>query len=233
MYALTLGGFMSSSATSSQSTLHDALNQTEVGAFIAKHLVLFISAIVLVIFGVIGWGIYNYQGEQKNAVYAQAVHTFTQETFTQFELDKISAEEFLKSYDALVLETQNSIVLAPLAIQASDAFLGKSLWQEALKVLAPLENHKSDPFVHFFVATRQAVAYEDLGSFDEAISVLEKLNTSSVKMMEDKVYLDLGRLYMRTGNTEKARLSFEHVTKVMAQSEFSALAHLYLNQLAQ
>lgn len=233
MQALTLGGFMSSSATSSQTALHDALNQTEVGAFIAKHLVLFISLIVLLIFGVIGWGVYTYQGQQKNAVYAQAVHEFTQDSFTKFELNNLSVEEFLKGYEALVAETEGSIVLAPLAVQASDVLLSKSLWEQALQVLAPLEKHKNDPFVHFFVATRQAVAYEDLGSYDKAITVLENLNTSSVKMMEDKVYLDLGRLYMRTGNTEKARLSFEHVTKVMAQSEFSALAHLYLNQLAQ
>jgi predicted negative regulator of RcsB-dependent stress response len=223
----------STTATTSQSVLHDALNQTEIGAFIAKHLVLFIALVAIVVFGVIGWGVYQYQQQQKTTVYAQAVHEFTQETFTKFELENISVAEFMSSYETLAAQTQYSIVLAPLAVQASDVLLSKGLWDDALKVLAPLEKHKRDPFVHFFVATRQAAAYEDLGLYAEAIRVLESLNSSSVKMMQDKVFLDLGRLYMRTGNTEKARLSFEHVTKVMAQSEFSALAHLYLNQLAK
>lgn len=225
---------MSSSATSSsQSALHDALNQTEIGAFIAKHLTSVIILIGLIIFAVIGWGVFHYQGQQKAAVYASNVHDFTQNTFTQLELEKISVAEFQEKYSALLTEINYSIVVAPLAIQAADIFLAKSLWEDALKVMAPLEKHKSDPFVHFFVATRQAVAYEDQGLYPEAIRVLESLNTSKLKMMEDKIYLDLGRLYMRTGNTEKARLSFEHVTKVMAQSEFSALAHLYLNQLGK
>lgn len=224
---------MSSTATTSQSALHDALNQTEIGAFIAKHLMIFISLIAIVVFGVIGWGVYQYQNQQKAGVYAQAVHEFTQETLTKLELENISVAEFQTAYAELATQTQFSIVLAPLAVQAADVLLNRGLWDDALKVLAPLEKHKRDPFVHFFVATRQAVAYEDLGLYPEAIRVLEALNTNSVKMMQDKIYLDLGRLYMRTGNNEKAKLSFEHVTKVMAQSEFSALAHLYLNQLKQ
>ena len=54
---------------------------------------------------------------------------------------------------------------------------------------------------------------------------------SGIKLMEDKVYLDLGRLYRDTGDSEKAKSSFQWVVDKGTEAEFKKMARLYLDEL--
>ena len=83
-------------------------------------------------------------------------------------------------------------------------------------------------------------------SLNEAISLAEKkyiaridgddININNrfefqLKVMEDKVYLDLGRLHLKKGNKAEAKKNFEMVNKVKAQNIFKSLAQYYLQNL--
>lgn len=70
-----------------------------------------------------------------------------------------------------------------------------------------------------------------MGQKREAISLLEELNRSKVKIMEGKVYLDLGRLYLETGDKKRARQNLSYVIDKFPQNNFDKMAKLYLMEL--
>lgn len=222
----------SSSHTSSSSPLAEALGDTEVGSFISRHLTALISLLVLILVGLFSWGIYSYQKEKRHEAYSETIYRFQRSDMAPFLAGEVSVSEFMTKLEGVGHEVGYFIGLVPVVIQASDELLRRGQWEEAIKALKMVSAHKSEPTVHYFIATREAQAYEDMGQYQEAIGVLEGLRSSPMKLLEDKLYLDLGRLYYRTGDREKARLSFEHVlSSPMAQNEFATLARLFLSEL--
>ena len=83
----------------------------------------------------------------------------------------------------------------------------------------------------YFLRMRAAVLAENLNKLDEALKHLNTLISGSIKYMEDKIYLDLGRLQLKTGDTEKAKSSFQHVIDNGKEEEFKKMAKLYLSEL--
>lgn len=212
-------------------SLSAALNSTEMGSFISRHLALVISLVVLLIVGIFGYGLYSYQASQQNQVHAETLYRFQQAEMEAFTSGETSVAEFMEKFKGIQTEVGSFDGLSSLVIQVSDELLKRGQWEEALVALKMISEHKSNPYLHFFIATREAAALEDLGRYQDAVVVLEGLRSSPVKLMEDKLYLDLGRLYLKLDDKEKARMSFEHVTTIMAQSEFASLAKLYLQEL--
>lgn len=223
---------MTTQSSDTSSPLVEALNATEVGSFIAKHLTAFIALLVLLVVGILGYGIYRYQQEQRFSAYSETLYRFQEAELAPFLASEASVDEFMAKLKGIREEVGGYVGLVPLVVQASDELLRREQWEQAIVALKMVSSHKSNPYIHYFLASREAQAYEDMGQYTEAIGVLEGLRANSIKLMEDKLYLDLGRLYMKTDNKEKARLSFEYVlNSTMAQDEFSKLARLYLAEL--
>ncbi len=212
-------------------SLSTALNSTEMGSFISRHLALVVGLVILLVLGIFGYGLYSYQASQKNQVHAETLYRFQQAEMAAFTAGETSVAEFMEKLKGIQMEVGSFDGLASTVIQVSDELLKRGQWEEALVAIQMISKHKSNPYLHFFIATREAAALEDLGRYQDAVVVLEGLRSSPVKLMEDKLYLDLGRLYLKLDDKEKARLSFEHVSTTMAQSEFATLAKLYLQEL--
>lgn len=122
--------------------------------------------------------------------------------------------------------------LLPLVIKSSDALVANSHFTEARSVLAIGEKIASDDYSKYFILSRQAVVFEDMGEDKLAIETLEKMTSQSTKIFEGKTYLDLGRLYLKTNDKEKAKKSFTHVIeKNKDEAEFVKLAQLYMAKL--
>ena len=49
--------------------------------------------------------------------------------------------------------------------------------------------------------------------------------------MEDKVYLDLGILYLKKGNKEKAKASLDYVVEKSKDESLLKIARIYLSQI--
>ena len=103
---------------------------------------------------------------------------------------------------------------------------------EALEVLTLGQKAAKNDYAEYFILSRLAVVYEDLGQDQNAIDTLTKMNSKSLKIFEGKNYLDLGRLYLKQGNKEKAKASFTYVVeKAKDDSEFVKIAKLYLSKM--
>jgi predicted negative regulator of RcsB-dependent stress response len=214
-----------------QSEFIEALNQTEVGAFFAKHLKLIISLIVLVFVGLIGWGIYSYQMDQKRLAASEVIFQFKQETMNPFMAGKISVEETMENFSSAYKQTSGTLVGLPTLVELADELVAQDELDASLRILNMAPDMSGMPYAQYFIATRKAIVLEDLGDDQQALQVLEQLRDSSAQLLSDKIYLDLGRLYRSTGDVEKARASFQHVLDNMAQNEFATLARLYLGEL--
>jgi predicted negative regulator of RcsB-dependent stress response len=223
---------MTQSTSSNPSPLIEALNSTEVGSFIARHLGAFIALLVLIVVGIFGYGVFRYQQERKFEAHAQTLHQFETTELQAFINNEASVDEFMSKLRGIQEEVGSYVGLTSVVLQASDELSSRGQWEQSLEALKMVSEHKNSPYIHIFIAQREARAYEDLGKYREAIGVLEGLRSNSVKLLEDKLYLDLGRLYKRVGDNEKARLSFEYVlTLPVAQDEFATMARLFLSEL--
>lgn len=214
-----------------QSEFIEALNQTEIGAFLAKHLKLIASLIILIVVGLIGWAIYSYQMEQRRLAASEVMFEFRQESLSAFKEGKLSIEQTLGEFETAFKKTSGTLVGLPTLIELTDELVAQDKLQEALRVLNMAPSLSGMPYAQYFLANRKAVVLEDLGQTQEALQVLEQLRDSNAQLLNDKLYLDLGRFYRETGDLEKARSSFQQVLDNMAQNEFATLARLYLNEL--
>lgn len=215
-----------------QSPVEQVLQQTEVGSALMRYKNLLIGLAVAAILGVFVWGGYSHYAS-KNALEAQTIAlNFTQNEVRSFAEGKLDAPALASGLKE-VLKKSSSLELLPLTLAVSDLLLSRGKSVESLEVLemANKEFASKNPYTAHFVLTRLAVAYEDSGKDKEAIEVLEKLNNSSLKILEGKNYLDLGRLYLKTGDKDKARKNLEHVVDKFASGDYSRMARIYLSEM--
>jgi len=211
--------------------LDDQLKQTEIGEWIAEHKSLAISLVAIAVLGVIGWGVYSMQVESSNNKKAGVVYAFTDSALKQFGEKKIEASALVAAHDKLHMDLSGFKGLFATDLIVADQLMARGNNAEAKTVLERTIGISQDAVQAYMVRTRLAAVYEDLGDYQNAIRVLEEVNTSQVKLMEAKVYLDLGRFYLALGQKDKAKLNFEYVLNNLAQDEFAKLAKLYLSEM--
>ncbi|MDD0853253.1 tetratricopeptide repeat protein [Halobacteriovorax sp. GB3] len=211
-------------------TLEGELQQTELGSFVSKNKGFVVGLIVLAIVAIFGYGIFSIQKNKSDEVKADKVAAFTTTFAKNYTDKKIDAAQLSKAYQELVSEVGSFVGLTPVTISLSDQLVKNNEKEMALSFLEKL-NDVSSSTARFFIDTRLAALYEDMGKVDMAIASLEKVNQGGLKLLEEKIYLDLGRLYMAKGDKEKARASFDYIKKNLAQDEYKKLADIYLSKL--
>lgn len=214
------------------------LNDTELGAWIVRNKILLTILLVVILGCLGGLGVYNAQTKKRNLAFSSRLYQFDQKFRGLLEVEKDGAKEVEKidpqalasAYQDLVNEVGAFDALVPLALKYSDFLVTNGNIAEAEGILRPVRE-ASSPFARFFVGLRLASVYEDLGKTEEAIGILEGINSDGLKLLEEKTYLDLGRLYLKKGDRAKAVKSFEYVANHLAQEDFKKLAKLYLEKL--
>lgn len=149
---------------------------------------------------------------------------FNKNEAEKFSTDKIEAAAFIAKAEEILSEFEGKDFTATLVIEVAQSLNDKEKYQEALDFLS--RNKKTiDSFnntTKFFASYLMANSYEDLGKVEEASSILESLVNSN--LMLDKVYFDLGRMYKKLGNQEKATTSFQWVIDNYPDSDFANFA---------
>ncbi len=208
----------------------EAMNETEIGAFLLKNKATVGIILGVVLLGLVGFGIYNYTDGKKAEQAATLVFQFRESSLKSYQEKKLDAAGLLGKFQEMqkAVGGHRSLVL-PL-IEVSDLLLKDKQLESAQSLLEQgLSTYgRKDAIVHYFLATRYAAVSEDLGQDQKALEALEKLMGSEAKLLESKTYLDLGRLYLKLGNKDKARTSFQHVVDNPGQTEMIKLARLYL-----
>ena len=189
-------------------------------------------AIAIIVLAVLGWGYYSTHSHQVNEKNAVKVLAFQNGSLKDYTENKIDAKKASEDFTKLMSEVSGFEGVLPVGVQLADILLANKMNAEAVEVLMALKKLAKNDYAKYFVLTREAVALEDAGKTEEAIKALEEVASNSLKLFEGKTYLDLGRLYLKKGDKEKARKNFEYVVNTAKDEvEFVKIANLYLGQM--
>lgn len=222
---------MTNTTTSSNRSLDQIINDGDVGTVISKNKNALIAILVAVLVAVIGFGLYSSFADKSKAEFNSKIYNFELTTLKNYT-EKSDPQALVLGIKALQKEIGNYSGLVPVVLKASDSLMGQQHLNEALEVLKIGQQVSKNEYADYFILSRLAVVYEDLGQDQKAIETLEKMNSQSLKIFEGKNYLDLGRLYLKNGDKVKAKASFTYVVeKVKDETEFVKIAKLYLSKL--
>ncbi len=227
---------MTTTTTSSQNRdINEILTGNKAESFVAKNKIAVYTVLGVIVAAVLGFGMFKTFADKSNVEYNNKIHAFEITTLKDY-LANPTAPNAAKTLESgvmnLHLEMGEYLGLLPLVIKSSDALMAHAQNTEARAVLSVGEKIASDDYAKYFILSRQAAVFEDLGEDKLAIETLEKMTSQSVKIFEGKTYLDLGRLYMKAGDKEKAKKNFTYVVeKAKGEAEFVKIAQLYLTKL--
>ncbi|MEI8347415.1 MAG: tetratricopeptide repeat protein [Pseudomonadota bacterium] len=210
-------------------------SSSRAASFISDHRILFMSLIGVILLGVLGWGLYHQQQLKQDKVLAEIVVQFTNTELNKLRVKQLPPADFTKGLQALASRTGKFNGLLPLILESTDVLIEQGANKESLEILQLGEKlfAKENPYNNYFLTIRLAAVYEDLGQLQLAVGLLEKLNSSKVPLLESKVSLDLGRLYMKIGDKDKAQSYLRKVIDNFSIAELARIARIYLEELNQ
>lgn len=221
--------------SSSNRDINEILSGNKAEGFVAKNKVAVYTILGVIVAAVLAFGAFKTFADKSRAEYNDKIHAFEVSTLQPYlanPADPKAAKALEDGVMSLHLEMGEYLGLLPVIIKSSDALMAHAQNASARAILSVGEKIASDDYAKYFILSRQAAVLEDLGEDKLAIEKLEKMTSQSVKIFEGKTYLDLGRLYLKTGDKEKAKKSFTYVIeKAKGEAEFVKIAQLYLAKL--
>ncbi len=222
---------MSNTTTTPNRNLNQIIEDGDVASAISKNKFQIIAFLVVIVIAVIGYGVYSGIADKSRNEFNTKIYNFEANDLKNFT-DKSDPKVLVLAIENMYKAVGNYPGLVPVIIKSSDLLMSGQHLNEALEVLTIGQNLSKNEYAEYFILTRLAVVYEDLGQDQNAINTLEKMNAKSLKIFEGKNYLDLGRLYLKLGNKDKAKASFTYVVeKAKDEGEFVKLAKLYLSKM--
>lgn len=213
-------------------SLDTILDESNIQGFIGKNKSALISLLVLIVAAVVGFGLYRHFNDKSQAAYNSKIYQFETTTLKTYLTNPADSKAVVSGMEQLTKEMGDYAGLLPAALKTADALMINNHLADAKSVLAIAEKSADNDHAQYFVLSRKAVVHEDLGETKEAIEVLQKMSSLSGKIFEAKTYVDLGRLYLKSGDKEKAKASFKHVIdNNKEEAEFVKIAQLYMAKL--
>ncbi|MBL6988318.1 MAG: tetratricopeptide repeat protein [Bacteriovoracaceae bacterium] len=207
----------------------------DINGIIMEYKVQFISVVVLIFVAIVGYGIYSKYDSAQSEKLSAKIYSFTKGAYADYNAEKLQTPELMEKIFSLSEEVGSFVGLIPLIVEVSDKLIKQGKLDSARKLLEMGRERflNENAYVKRFLLMRLAVVYEDLDRPSDAISVLEQINASSVKILEERVYFDLGRLYLKQGNKDKASVSLQHVVDNFASNDLAKIAALYLKKIGK
>lgn len=220
-----------SKTTTPNRSINQIIDDGDVGQIVSKNKNALFAILVGILVAVVGFGLYSTLADKSKTEYNSKIYAFESGSLKNFS-EKSDPKILVEEIKNLQKEVGNYSGLVPVVIKSSDLLMGQKHLNEALEILLIGQKAAKNQYAEYFILSRLAVVYEDLGLDQKAIDTLEKMNSKSLKIFEGKNYLDLGRLYLKLGNKEKAKASFTYVVeKAKDESEFVKIAKLYLSKM--
>ena len=200
----------------------------------SKYKIPIIALVAAVVLGIIGYGLLSNHKENKNEEFGKKVYSFTQAHSAKLEKETYDVASYIVSFKALLKDVEGFEGAFPLLLSSADKMMQKGDLKESLDLLQLGETQysNSNAYKAFFVRIRLAALYEDMGKFNESYKVLQDLLKSPVKLLESKVYLDLGRIHLKRGEKEKAKTTFQYVIdNGKSGDDVVKMARLYMSNM--
>ena len=195
-----------------------------------KYRVLLFSLCLLILLGGLGTLGWQWQEQERLESLDQQIQIFRQKTFEDFKKGKKDSLIFLDEVSQIAASFKNHLALGPFLLEMADELLKQKKPKEVADLLVKYEQKFTpSPYIKTLLGFQLAAAYEDLKQYPKAILILNGL--INTKLLEDKIYFDLGRYYQFIGETTKSRQSFDHVIKQHPHSNFSKLAEVYAHKI--
>ena len=211
----------------------ELLGQTELGTFVSKNKGLIIGAVVFMLLAVIGYGGYSSYAKKNSEKYGNRIFVFHTQELAKLKDKKLSPSSYWGAFEKLSSEVSFDEGLLVLGVESFDILREQKSDTEAHKIISLLSKKfgKKNNYLTYFLLSREAVVLEDLKKYSEAINILETITSLPMKVMEAKTYLDLGRIYLKMNNKEKAKTSLYYVVDNFSEEEFSKMAKIYLAEI--
>ncbi|GAB4018222.1 MAG: hypothetical protein Fur0010_19290 [Bdellovibrio sp.] len=190
-----------------------------------------IGLFVLIVMAVVGWGILSHQMKAKQAKHDDTIYQYELKYLAPLSEKKVTAEEAIAQYNALKSELKNYQGLYSVALRLADVLTAQGQKDLVRPIVEDAFNHSDSVYVKALAGMRLAALLEDMNDLEGAEKTLLAMASSKVKVMEAKIYLDLGRISLLKGDKEKAREHFEFVRDNTQEQEFIRMAKLYLSKI--
>ena len=177
----------------------------------------------------LSYGIYYNVREKKQDGFRNQIFSFTQKDLKDLNDGKLKPSDFINSFSNLLSETSYSKANLPVLLQSAEIMNSKNDLASAKGILELGQKHFSSGYEKILLGLKLSAVYEDLGENDKAISLLEEMVDLKTKILEGKLYLDLGRLYKKMNNPVKAKEKFQYVLNNFDEEVYKKLAQLNLN----
>jgi len=187
--------------------------------------------LALLIFGVIGFGFYTSQKDKAEQAYAAAIYEFEKSSFTSLQEGKLETNQYLDKFNLIKKDVSYFKGLFPLLIKTADFLIEKGNYEAVDTLLKDFKPHIDNATMIFLVNIRHAVVMENAGDIKGAIDLLEGIIKNGQKLMEHKVYFDLGRLYVLTGDKEKAKTNLQFAIDNTVDENLKKMAQVYLSEI--
>lgn len=208
------------------------LESTEIGHMVNQHKALIGGAAFFIVLAVVLGSYFNHKKETDLADAADRVFEFEKEYLAKVNKKEIESAEFLSKLSELKSEVGDQKVLAPLILASAKELHNIGQTKEAADLL---QNNQGllaqDVYLQYFSKSFLAAYLEDLGEFPKAATALEELVQMDVVFLESKIYLDLGRLYLKLGEKSKATEKLQYVLDNFPKDDMAKLAKIYLSKI--
>ena len=181
----------------------------------------------------VGIAVYLKRENRQASRALELIEKYENDSLEKYVKNKLSAPELQKKFQELLISSEGHRFLFSVMMKTARELSQNKEYSLALKVLLAGQEKfsKKNSAMFYFISMDLAVLYEELGSVDKAVSILEKMDQSTVPILKDKIYLDLGRLYHRLGDKEKARLSLNRLLANSKEDQFVDIGKIYLHLL--
>jgi len=209
------------------------VNVTEPSNLFVKYKVPAIILIIILLLIPIGFGGYLHMKGEKEEAFGEKIFNFNKEQMSALKENKLKPSEFVSQFKTLLEETEYFKANFPMLIEAVDVLVNQNSLNQAREVLVLGDEKFSgeNEYTRILIISRLSSLYEDMGETDKSITLLEDLLTSNNKILEGKIYLDLGRFYLKKGDKGKARDKFLYVLNNFDDENYKKLARLYMSKL--
>ncbi|MBC77465.1 MAG: hypothetical protein CME64_15790 [Halobacteriovoraceae bacterium] len=213
-------------------TLDETLNKTDLGHVINENKKPIMIAGVIIVLAVIAISIYKNQANKQENEMLDKAYAVQSKVIAPFIKGEAKAEETVKAILDIRPELIGNPNLVPYVLEATEKLMEEGKASEVAQILEKwLGEFSVGSQMYLFLGTKLAPVYENLGQQDKAISIYESLVGANYEVLEAKNYLELGRLQLAKGNTEKAKSFLDHVIKNHENTEYAKYARLYLQQI--
>ena len=182
----------------------------------------------------LAYGVVSHFSEKRSIEYSNKIYEFRSDVFEKYKEETLSPAEFLSRLRQLKGELEGYSGLYPFLLHFSDEMLRREDFGEVEEILLWGEGEfASGDLLGDLFRLRLAALYEDTGRAKKAVDILMQLTANQgTPLLLDKLYLDLGRLYLSLGERKKAEAGLDYVLKNSKESELLRLARLMKESIA-